>query len=439
MQLANVHYQPINLQAEPQVRFPADGTELLFCGAAVLIGLTNAFTIRLVGLMPVSEIFLLAFAAYASLCLLLNRRLPAPLLANRFFGFLLVCQAIAFAGYLIADFYRDSAPGDAFRGWARMVFLAVDISSIGLLFGKSPRVFTAYLAGVVLSASSVLFSVPLFGDYWKFGYGYPLTILVLILAPSMGGPATILAALGIGVAHYFMDYRSMALVCWLVAALALLNQFSARWRRGILIAGALSLAVIVPVIMTKMGGSHSSRHGRSNAERSAMIQAAAEAIVASPFFGHGSWFSRTNVMDEFVEIRTENARLAGVGGFDETKGDNMAIHSQILVSMAEGGILGGAFFIAYGCTLLWALYVCTVVREWDYFSAGYLVILVSSSFALCFSPFSGSARVEIAATTGVVLLLWRERRTAHLHSFFAPIQGDESVAPIHPAHVFPRG
>ena len=384
-------------------------TDLAFCAVAVLTGLGNAFTIRLVGLMPVSEIVLLAFAGYAGVCLLLNRRLSAPLVANRLFALFFGTQALALGGYFLADWYRESEPGDAFRGWARMIFLAVDILVLGLLFGRSVRVFGAYLVGVVLSASSLLVAEPLFGDYWKFGYGYPLTVLVLLLGPAMGAPGAIVSAIGMGAAHYLMDYRSLALACWLVACLAILNQFSGRWRRGLALTMGCLLVAAVPFGVEKFRSSDSSRHGRSNAERSAMIQAATEAIAASPFLGHGSWFSRTRVMDEFVEIRTENARLAGVGGFDETNGENMAIHSQILVSMAEGGVLGGAFFLVYGLALLRGLFVCAVVREWDYYSASFLLILVGAGMALCFSPFSGSARVEIAAATGVVLMLWRER------------------------------
>ncbi len=383
---------------------------MIFCALAVLVGLGNAFTIRLVGLMPLSEIVLLTVAAYAGLCLLINGHLTAPLVFNRLFGALLLCQAIALTGYLIADYHRSSAPDDAFRGWARMIFLAIDIFAIGVLFGKSPSVFASYLFGVALSAGSVLVNDPLFGDYWKFGVGFPLTLLVLVAAPALGSFGAISGILGIGLVHYLMDYRSLAIACWLVALLALVNQFPPLWRRWLAIIGALALILGIPIGAKVTTASESARHGRSNAERSAMITAAAEAIVASPFFGHGSWFSRTNVMEEFVEIRTENARLAGVGGFDEKNGEEMAIHSQILVSMAEGGILGGAFFLVYGCGLLWGLYVCTVVRSWDYFSLGYMLILVCSSMALCFSPFSGSARVEIAAATGVILLLAREGR-----------------------------
>jgi hypothetical protein len=418
----------IQFEADAAPSPPSGRTIFLYAVLAGMVGLGNAFTIRLVGLMPVSEIFLLGMALWTAICLAVTRRIAAPLVANRLFAFLLCCQLVAFGSYVTADLYRGSAPGDAFRGWARMFFLAVDVLTVALLFGKSPRVFAAYLFGGVLSASSILINEPLFGDYWKFGYGYPLTVLMLLVCPALGAPGAILGMFGMGVAHYFMDYRSLAIVCWLVAGLALLNQFSPRWRLRFFLGGVVAVAAALFYIANTSNDGDNARHGRSNAERSAMIQAATEAIAASPFLGHGSWFSRTRVMDNFVDIRTENARLAGVGGFDETNGEEMAIHSQILVSMAEGGILGGAFFVAYGLGMLWALWYCAVVREWSYYSVAFLFVLLSSTNALCLSPFSGSARVEIAAATGVVLLLFRERLDARLRNSEAIFQN----SPINP-------
>ena len=74
----------------------------------------------------------------------------------------------------------------------------------------------------------------------------------------------------------------------------------------------------------------------------------------SPFIGQGSWFEQIEraMENRFVEIRAENARAAGVGGFGDDDGDTMAIHSQVLVGLAEGGLLGGCFFIAYGVFLV---------------------------------------------------------------------------------------
>ena len=86
------------------------------------------------------------------------------------------------------------------------------------------------------------------------------------------------------------------------------------------------------------------------------------------------------------------------------------MHSQVLVSLAEGGILGGCFFLLYGVTLLWAIGYCILQRPLDRLSPVYLLTLASAFSNLLFSPFSGAHRVGIALAAGLVLLLAQERR-----------------------------
>ena len=151
------------------------------------------------------------------------------------------------------------------------------------------------------------------------------------------------------------------------------------------------------------------RATRSNVERSAMLQAAWEGFTKSPLVGQGSWFSNSNVMDEFLAIRMQNARIAGVGGFAEDDAEGMAIHSQILVALAEGGLFGAAFFFAYGALLLWGLWFCLTDAPWDWTLPIGLFVLLVAFWNLLMSPFSGTHRVEIAMAVGLLLILWRQR------------------------------
>ena len=149
----------------------------------------------------------------------------------------------------------------------------------------------------------------------------------------------------------------------------------------------------------------------SSRDRSAMMRAAWDGFAGSPFVGQGSWFSRSNVMDNFLALRTEQARDAGVGGFaTDVVEEGLAVHSQMLVALAEGGILGGCFFLFYGASLLWALGFCILQRPLDRLSPLYLLTLASALANLLFSPFSGAHRVGIAIAVGLVLLLLQERR-----------------------------
>ena len=120
-------------------------------------------------------------------------------------------------------------------------------------------------------------------------------------------------------------------------------------------------------------------------------------------------------MDEFLIILTLNARIAGVGGFADDDADGMAIHSQILVALAEGGVFGATFFFAYGVFLLWGLWFCITDAPWDWVVPVRIFVLLIAFWNLLMSPFSGTHRVEIAMAVALLLILWRQR--AHLRNF----------------------
>src|SRR5262249_28324147 len=146
-------------------------------------------------------------------------------------------------------------------------------------------------------------------------------------------------------------------------------------------------------------------------DRSAMVQAATEAFLASPVIGHGSWFSRSDVYDNFVQIRADLAKEAGIGGFvgpNEEPGD-VALHSQLLVAPAEGGSFRATFFFAYAAGLLGALWNQVMVQPWRRELPVRVFVLSLALWHLAMSPFSGAHRVHIAVAVGLILLIQAER------------------------------
>lgn len=392
----------------------------LFSAGAFATGLLTPFAVNLVGQLPLGELVLGAAVAYLCLWILQNHHLPGQLLASPLLGTLLLCQALAFAGYIVADVYRGSTPHDIMRGWARMVFLAMDLIAIVFLLGAAGRermmaTFVAfqwgYVAGGVLKA---LFGEVIFGDYWKFGYAIPVTIAALLLAPRLGFWATQLVCIAIGGLHMALDFRSMGALCLLLPFAMVLQ----RLRRSQLL---VALPVCLALALGAVGGSYYSsrvdsaeaaaRSGRSDIERGAMLQAAWDGFRRSPVIGNGSWFSKSDVMDEFYAIRYARSKEAGIGSFtaEEEDGMVMVIHSQLLVGLAEGGIFGGCFFLVYGGLIVWAIGHLALQRLWDRWSAIQLFTLVFSAWSLCMSPFSGLHRILIAITAGLILILWAER------------------------------
>ena len=385
-------------------------------GAATLLaGTLTAFTVSLVGAMPVGEFILLGVVAYVALGVCLDHRLPGPLLRMPLLGAFLALQAMALFGYVFSDFYRGSSGADMARGWARMVFLALDLVAVAFLFGRSPRNYVLLVAGLSLGdAAFSLVETPLFGDYWKFGFGIPVTVLVCAVTPRLGLWGAGGTMLGLGAVHFVLNFRSMGLLMFLVGSLVFAKALPRRLRPYVTPAAlglGLAAVLVVSVGLRNEDGAH--HDSRSNISRSSMIRAVLDGVQESPVIGHGSWFSRSHVMAHYIEIRNERARLAGIGGFDERElGADVAIHSQILVALGEGGILGGSFFLAYGALLLWGVGYVVFVQPWNARTPLFLFTLTLALWHLAMSPFSGAHRVSIAMAAGLILLLWREAGAA---------------------------
>lgn len=389
---------------------------LVAAGVSLVAGLLTPFTVSLGGEMPLGEGVLFAAAGWAVLIVALARVWPGPLWPSPLFLGLLLGQAVALGAYVLSDLYRGSAPPDLLRGWARMVFLAVDLAAVAYLVGCSARNFVLLLVGVQLGeVAKVLLQGALFGDVWKFGYALPVTVGVFLLAGRLGPLVAAAIGAALGLLHFVLDFRSLGLICLLVSALVAVQCFPRAARAWLAPLGlAAGLAVVAVAYAHTRTDREGKRSTRSDVERTAMVRAAAEAFADSPLIGHGSWFSRTEVMANFMVLREEGAREAGVGGFaganEEEEG--VTLHSQILVTLAEGGLFGAAFFLPYALGLLWALRELVVVRDWSSSSPLRAFVLSLAFFNLLLSPFSGAHRVHIALAAVLLVLIHHEARTA---------------------------
>ena len=131
--------------------------------------------ITFVGKIPLSELLLLVVLLHAAARADSTRNAPLP--SPRILAFVLVAQFVAFGSYIVSDLWHQSLPFDMIRGWLRMIFLLLDTVALALLFGAGSRTFILLQIGLVLSTLFTFLDGPLFGDYWKFGFAYPVTVV----------------------------------------------------------------------------------------------------------------------------------------------------------------------------------------------------------------------------------------------------------------------
>lgn len=393
----------------------AAGPGVAWGGLATMLaaGLFTNFTVGVVGAFPVGEFVLAGALGLVLLHVALNHAVPGTLLKSRLLWAFMGCQAVALLGYVMSDIYWGSGANDMARGWARMIFLGIDVLAITFLFdvpGRDPFLgFVAFEIGFALGgAAATLMGDVLFNDYWKFGWASPVTIAALVVTPRLGFWAAQLACGGLAAASVAYDFRSLAAICAATPALMIFQRCSGRLR--VAIAGGLfALAALAAGYLSAHPGAKDVRSARSDIERGAMVQAAWEGFLRSPWLGNGSWFSKSNVTQEFYAIRYENSVRYGVGSYEQDQIDLViAIHSQILVGLAEGGVLGGCFFLFYGAMLLWALGTLVLTQTWSRWSHLCVYFLLLKISDLLTSPFSGAHRVFIAAAVGLILVMWHK-------------------------------
>ncbi len=373
------------------------------CG---LVGFTTPFTIQAAGNFPIAEAILL-FAALASIGVrAIRHRWPEGASRTRVFTTLIILQIIGLGAYVVSDIYRDSAPTDYMRGWARMAFVAIDLIGLAFMIGSSWRRFVVIIAGWAFgqAACAIIFG-PLFDDWWKFGFAEPVTFIALIAVGRTNRLPAAIVAVVLGILHIVLEFRSLGLECLMVAISLYLIRLPRLWRYAAVFAMLASIGLALSGLFDERVQKGISKHV-SDAERRAMMEVAAESFADSPIIGQGSWFS-TGVMRRRIEERYI-ALSENFNGYTEEQEHDLAVHSQLLTALAEGGIFGGSFFIAYGLLLMWAMAYC--LRSSRPQQAIVLMILIEGLWNLAIAPFSGPARVQIAAAAVLCLLLWQQAR-----------------------------
>ncbi|HZZ18696.1 MAG TPA: O-antigen ligase family protein [Opitutaceae bacterium] len=375
---------------------------------AILCGLTgalSAFTVPLVGLLPVGELVLILVFPWVMFQLVSSRGWPTRMQQLSWYKLMLIFVGIMLLGYVVSDLYRGTSSENLVRGWARVGFLGIDLVAIAYLINGSWLRLRVFIFALYFANSlNGMISNPIDDRWWEFGVGPSVTALALFLCAGRAMIIQVSLALLLAVVAMSLGARSLGGICMLTAVLFMLNRARGVMRPIALIAAAGAVAALLfaanAAILSNLEKTN------SNVERRSMIETAADAFLESPFIGQGSWFTATNMISKLEEHR---AKLDPTfHGYTEDEARQISIHSQILVALAEGGILGGSFFIFYGALLLKT--IRTLTRHSVPRRAFTLYFVINGLWNLCMSPFSGVARTEIVLAICACLLVILQRQ-----------------------------
>lgn len=277
---------------------------------------------------------------------------------------------------MMTDAIRDSEFSDYSRGWAKIGFTLTNFSALYLLLYGSQRRIFLYIAGLAAGGLIAYFVNPnIRAEYypWKFGYGGPLTLLLILMAATMAGrkgrhPTAVLAILfGVAGLNLVMGTRGGGLIVFLTACYLYVQ---AKWgsqgagrrirpHQYVLIA---IVSIFAGLAMSQIYGYTASsgilgedaqkkykvqsqgRYGLFIGGRSEILVSSV-AIADSPILGHGSWAKDCRYALLFNELREDAGYVVGGGNDFSTEVCLIPSHSHLFGAWIEAGLLGAVFWV----------------------------------------------------------------------------------------------
>lgn len=395
-----------------------------------LLGLGSFFHINFVGEVYPTEIALLPLfiTLLASRARFLSAR-PIPLILLMF-GIWLFAQ-------VTTDLYRGTPTKDLLRGWVAIAVFVLDFTTIYMLAAEQPKRVYLLLFGYALGwlVQPIVQPYSVFGEEpWKFGYGYPATLLVFSWIGWRCGADVrqmrryVPALLLLGLFSIYMNARSLGGMTILSAAFIWFrgSRFGDRLRwhatpSRVLVAVAVLGLVIFGV---KQSYSYAAEQGwlgeyarlkykmQATGELGLLLGGRIELIPAlyavkdSPIIGHGSWAKGAKYRDHLLLLLDL--------GYGENRGaltanilasDRIPAHSHVLQAWVWAGILGAVFWLVI---LRWVVKIFWHTFRYPTLLFAPLVFLAPLSiWDIFFSPFGSMTRFAWAVKLTVLLVSWR--------------------------------
>lgn len=346
-----------------------------------------------------------------------------------------------FLSQVATDIIVASSFEDFARGWSKIAFFGMNFLAILLLIsGRSERVKFFFVGLACGAIAKYLFNPSDFAtDYpWKFGYGYSVTCLILILGVKLLNrrklallQATLMLLLA--VLNLLMEFRSLAALCFATFAFCAAHLFfSVRQQQSGTVLKNYALALMMSILISGYGLTQIYSYALNNGwfGESAMEKFEAQsqgdlgvlvggrpeilisttAILESPIIGYGSWARNP----ELAELHRQMLYQYGYRVYGDNTDDLIQTHSHLFGAWVEAGLGGGLLWLVVGWLLCIAIF--SLLKTPNTPEPYIVFILFNFAWAILFSPLGAEMRVISAFGLALVVMLVDDARRSRIPS-----------------------
>ncbi len=336
--------------------------------ALVVLASSAMFNVNLVGSLPGCELVAIALLPF----LLLRHGQRA--LRREYLWFYLLLGLWLF-GTVAGDTYLGSTMTSRVKGVARVIFLGLDFTTLAILINRKTRGMIAFTLGFVPVMLYIAFHFR--GDFlvaWKFGLGYAITLLALLVSCYYYARRRhwIYISIFLGMAALNLIFAARSQIAVDLISLALVLPIFTR--KSTLQSGAVktkeTLRVVVLLTVAagaayaanqaiKFGASHGffdegiqdKFQTQEQGKLGVLVGGRPETLVAiqairdSPIIGHGSFAVDPKYAFLKQDIEYENGYAISDNPDPDEDAAGIPAHSHLTQSWVESGLFGGIFWI----------------------------------------------------------------------------------------------
>jgi hypothetical protein len=389
--------------------------------AALAAGLASAFLVKLIGNLPLAELLFLPLMPI--LVFVQGRQMVRPTMRP-----LLLLLGVWLVGQILTDIYRETAFLNWARGDANIIFFGIDLLALTALLGRSTSRKVVYLIGYSISALLMIKLQPSnFGGMdpgWKWGWGPPITILVVLGSSFFyrrrNYAVALLFLLAIAAGNLIGNSRSRVGFLLMAATLTIpivperLGRLRVLPLPGtfgrVLVLSALALgaggAALGAVELATLSGMLEHNQQEKNERQSQSpggmliggrpeILVSSRAVIDSPILGHGSKPKDPKYSEMLADFQARYglSKISPDELEEKTEGA-IPSHSFLLGTWVSAGVLGVGFWIYLLSPAGKALIRLPVLSL--PLAPLYAYLLTGLLWDIFFSPFAGIHRVLTA-------------------------------------------